>query len=274
MIVRLFCPICTLNAKQSGIPAVVDTVMPFAEIRDDGIYEIQCASSHTTRVALRNVKFEILFELALNGLMDGYPREAVSSFTAALERFYEFFICVTNCHFGITPEENTKAWKSVSNQSERQLGMFISSYLQLTKRAPNLLSNVEVKFRNDVIHKGEVPSRGAAAKYGDAVEKIINEGLAELRSNAMQAMDSTYKSLLPKLIEKHPDEIIGGTNIVTPVDVNNPVTSTDDLRYGGALKQFPRLQKERSPHRMSLLNKEDLRKRVPEEFKKLFPGES
>ena len=40
---------------------------------------------------MNNLKFELLFELGINALIDGYPREAVSSFASALERFYEFF---------------------------------------------------------------------------------------------------------------------------------------------------------------------------------------
>ena len=67
MIIRLFCPVCAFEAKQRGIPASIDTAMPVSEVRDDGCYEFTCNAGHTVRVALHNVKFEVLFELALNG---------------------------------------------------------------------------------------------------------------------------------------------------------------------------------------------------------------
>lgn len=274
MIVRLFCPVCTYEATQRGIPTVVDTVMPVTEVQDDGCYEITCNAGHVTRVALKNVKFEVLFELALNGLMDGYPREAVSSFTSSLERFYEFYWRAVCMHFGIPPEVATEAWKAVSNQSERQLGMFITSHLLLTKQAPRLLANSEMQFRNGVIHKGIVPSRGAAAKYGDAVLGLINAGLSELRTLAQEAMERTYDGMLPLLVERTPDEIVGGVNILTPVDVKTPVTKKDDPRRGGVLEQFPRLVRERKPHKMSLLTKEELKKQAPAVYKERYPDDA
>ena len=273
MIVRLFCPVCAYEATKRGNPTLIDTFMPVTEVRDDGCYEITCDAGHATRVALKNVKFEVLFELALNGLMDGYQREAVSSFTSSLELFFEFFWRVACTHFGIPSEEATEAWKSVASQSERQLGMFITAHLLLTKRAPKLLTNTEVHFRNRVIHKGVVPSRGAAAKYGDAVQGLINAGLSELRVLARDAVESTYDAMVPSLVERTPDEIVGGINIVTPVDVKNPVTKENDLRRGGVLDQFQRLKQERLPHKLSLLTKEELKKRAPDVYKERYPEE-
>jgi len=247
--------------------------MPVTEVRDDGHYEITCGAGHTTRVALENVKFEVLFELALNGLLDGYPREAVSSFTSSLERLYEFFWRVTCTHFGISAEEAIEAWKAVSSQSERQLGMFITAHLLLTKRAPKLLTNAEVESRNRVIHKGAVPSRGAAAKYGDSVMQLINSGLSQLRTLTPEALEKTYDAMVPRLVERTPGEIIGHVNMLTPVDVKHPVTSALDTRRGGVLDQFPRLQKDRLPHKLSLLTNEELKKRAPDIYKQKYPDE-
>jgi hypothetical protein len=248
--------------------------MPVSEVRDDGCYEITCDAGHLARVALENVKFEILFELALNGLMDGYSREAVSSFTSSLERFYEFFWRVVCEHFGVPPDAVVETWKATSNQSERQLGLFITAHLLLTKRAPTMLTNTDVQFRNNVIHKGVVPNRDAAAEYGDAVQGLINAGLFELRSLAPDAIEETYPSMMPRLVERTPDEIIGRVNILTPVDVRTPVTRKNDPRRGKVLDQFARLGRERQPHKLSLLTKEELKKRAPEIYKKRFPDES
>src|SRR4051812_46947314 len=133
MVIRLFCPACTRDAAQSGIPAVVDTPMPIAEGRDDGGYEVTCDGGHVTRAELRNLRFEVLFELGLNGLLDGYSREAVVSFTSSLEHFYNFYWCVACFHCAVPESAATAAWKHVSNQSERQIGMFLTAQLLLTK---------------------------------------------------------------------------------------------------------------------------------------------
>jgi hypothetical protein len=63
------------------------------ELNNDGVYIVECPESGKREV-LRSLdfRFEILFEVGSYALLDGYYREAVSSFAAALERFYEFFV--------------------------------------------------------------------------------------------------------------------------------------------------------------------------------------
>jgi hypothetical protein len=64
------------------------------EMRDDGLYSVTCRRGHTTVTAIQEQKFEILFDIGAMALLDGYPREAVSSIASALERFYEYCIQV------------------------------------------------------------------------------------------------------------------------------------------------------------------------------------
>ncbi|WP_238149350.1 hypothetical protein [Arsenophonus endosymbiont of Aleurodicus floccissimus] len=64
------------------------------EFKNDGRYEITCQNGHSSITFLQQQKFEILFDIGACAIIDGYYREAVSSFTSALERFYEFFIKV------------------------------------------------------------------------------------------------------------------------------------------------------------------------------------
>jgi hypothetical protein len=65
------------------------------EIRDDGLYESTCNKGHTTLTVIQEQKFEVLFDFGAMALIDGYPREAVTSIAASLERFYEFYVTVT-----------------------------------------------------------------------------------------------------------------------------------------------------------------------------------
>ena len=102
-------------------------------------------------------------------LLDGYTREAVSSFAVALERFYEYWVKAHLLYAEVTPGELDAAWKQVSAQSERQLGAFAVLYLrEYGTRAP-LLPQSATEFRNKVIHKGYISTRAETLKYGDQV---------------------------------------------------------------------------------------------------------
>src|SRR2546425_10183395 len=91
------------------------------EFRDDGRYQVTCPKGHTGITILQEQKFEILFEIGAYAIADGYYREAVSSFTASLERCHEFFIRALMFESKIDPDVIDSSWRAVSAQSERQL---------------------------------------------------------------------------------------------------------------------------------------------------------
>jgi hypothetical protein len=236
--------------------------MPIAALAEDNEYQVRCEAGHVSAVFLDNLKFELLFEMGLNALVDGYPREAVSSFTASLERFYEFCWLVAAIKSSTSETEIAKAWKIVAKQSERQLGMFIASYMLLMKRAPFVLSSNDVKFRNDVIHGGYVPTAQQAIGFGNKIMPLIREIVRELRQEAPEALMSAYKRLSRHRII--PEEEIAGTiNILTAIDVRHPPERDDDPRIGGVESQFTRILEERQPRNFELLSREELEKRLP-----------
>ena len=270
MILRLICPKCVYEAAKKQLSsASVSVPSPISRIADDGKYEVKCALGHESIVFVDNVKFELLFELGVNSLVDGYPREAVSSFTAALERFYEFYWRVVMCHLAISFEEIDKTWKSISKQSERQLGAFVTAHFALMNTSPKLLNtNQEVKFRNQVIHDGYVPKIEEAISYGNTVMHLINQALNGLRENAFAAVEATYKRMSPapiydeNYVDENPSEIRGTVNILTTIDVRNPPFG-DDQRVGDIKSQFKRILYERQPFGLETLSKKEFKKRFP-----------
>jgi hypothetical protein len=79
----LACPECA-----QGTHGVVNF---FAEtIRQDGVYTGKCPNGHDLLIATQTLPHEMLFEIALNAIGDGYYREAVSSFAASVELFMNF----------------------------------------------------------------------------------------------------------------------------------------------------------------------------------------
>lgn len=146
---------CMKCLQESGQP---DMDFHHVEIRDDGRYELTCAKGHQTVSILQQQKFEILFEIGLHAILNGYYREAVSSFTSSLERFYEFAVRAIHDKMTGSDELYQQCWAKVSNQSERQLGAFILLWASHFGELPELLSDDWVSVRNQVIHKGKIPN--------------------------------------------------------------------------------------------------------------------
>ncbi len=129
------------------------------EMCDDGIYKMTCDNGHESTTFLQEQKFEILFDLGAMAFMDGYYREAVSSFAASLERFYEFCVEAILSSKNIDYEQYLKTWKMVAAQSERQTGAYYFLYLNEFGEAPAAAEQKQVEFRNNVIHKGYIPKK-------------------------------------------------------------------------------------------------------------------
>lgn len=173
------------------------------DIRDDGIYEITCIKGHKTVTLLQQLLFEILFDVGAYAITDGYYREAVSSFTASLERFYEFFIKVICSKNGVSDDVFKKTWALVSKQSERQLGAYIFFYSMENNSPPNLPDSA---FRNSVIHKGVIPSKEAAIKYGNEILNLINPVLYALKKKYPEHVQRVVSQHFSEMREKRPTD--------------------------------------------------------------------
>jgi len=102
------------------------------EIEDGGVYRLLCEAGHRSVHHLNNPKFEILFEMGLLAFSDGYSREAVATFAAAVEEFYRVFtnMVLAKHEFDRNPKwyELKPFWKLVS-RAEPQLGAFAALYM-------------------------------------------------------------------------------------------------------------------------------------------------
>lgn len=192
---------CMVCQKENGKPS---SELMMVEFRDDGRYKSTCSNGHTQTTFLQEQKFEILFEIGANAILDGYYREAVSSFTSSLERFYEFVIRLACSHESMPDELYKKCWKSVSNQSERQLGAYIYLWGVYIKNPPLLLKNSDISFRNSVIHKGKIPTKEEAESYGAKVYELIASGLAQIRATPL-------KNSIMTIVNKHIRDTRGDT---------------------------------------------------------------
>lgn len=196
-----------------------------AEFADNHIHDLTCPHcGGKCCVFVRKQKFEMLFDLGTRALMDGYAREAVASFSAALERFFEFYVKATALEraaerggdFAGAQAALEGTWRHVASQSERQLGMLTLAYLLREGRVPDFMDarSLGSDFRNRVIHRGYLPTQAEVEAYAARVFALIDRLLTELGPAATHAellQELTFAAHLEQLgddviavFEEHP----------------------------------------------------------------------
>lgn len=258
MLLNLYCPICLAEhikiGKEKGIDYMSPVFSDVYEVLNNGIYKTHCAKGHEGIVVVDNLKFELLFDLGINAIIDGYYRESVASVTSALERFYEFFIKVIWRSNGLDYEIIDKNWKSISNQSERQLGAFITAYLSLAQGEVPLLKNEQVSFRNNVIHKGEIPSKEKTIEYADGVLQLIDKSLEVLRMNHEQFIQDVGNYMSPQYTPKSDDEVFLRINHLTVIDARHNFDEDDQRRNRNIVALMELIRNDRDIKRMRFTN--------------------
>lgn len=163
-----------------------------AQLEDSGVAIGNCSKGHRFALVHQCQKFELLFESGALALLDGYPREAVSSFAVALERLYEFYICIVARRRDIPPDILVAFLRRV-HHSEPQFGAFAMLFLietgtvfdRLTRTVSlNGKSATLVEARNKIIHGGVTPTLNDAVAYGTAVLETMNFILEPLMASS------------------------------------------------------------------------------------------
>lgn len=146
------------------------------EVEDKGVYLVTCENGHQAIYTLSNPKFEVLFEMVLLALLDGYTRETVVTLAAAVEEFHRLFIKITlvkkNVYSEDWKKESKDFWRRV-NVSERQLGAFSALYFLEKGQIPTFPDDKSTEFRNAVVHKGKIPKHDEVMQYGEKVVKFL-----------------------------------------------------------------------------------------------------
>jgi hypothetical protein len=199
-------------------------------IPDDGVVELTCDRGHHTFILIQQAKYEILSELAVTALCDGYYREAVASFASALERLYEHYVDLVCCAESVNRTAFVEAWKPLRKRSERQLGAFAILYLLETGKAFSLLAEKHVNFRNDVIHAGMIPDRDKAVGYGQAVGDCAAPLIALIHSARYQ--EARHSLISQALREKSQRALAAGArhstqSLATPFGFDGSAASFD-----------------------------------------------
>lgn len=183
----MYIPInCMTCFQEDGRPT--DEILAF-EFLDGGRYEHVCSRGHKTITVLQQQKYEVLFEMGLHAILDGYYREGVSAFAASLERFDEFAVRVL-MYEATGNDDVFQAYCKEVKLSERQLGGFAASWALKWKEPAVFLPGKLREFRNNVIHRGVIPTRTQAIEFGESTQGVIQPALTKLRTlrQPMQAI--------------------------------------------------------------------------------------
>lgn len=196
MRLRSSCPSCMQEKAKSGT-SPFPLAVKLLDLCDDGKYEQKCPEGHEYLLLVQGTKYEILFEISLNAYRDGYYREAISSFSASLERFYEFFL---EALFQFTEKRECfdASWKEVKSASERQLGAYIFCHALHFGSKAKILGMKFVELRNNVVHKGYIPQPKEVLSFGQEVCDTIVAGLDKLYEAYGQAFRNFYYQKMPQ----------------------------------------------------------------------------
>lgn len=212
-----------------------------AYLNEDGMLQAKCDKGHKHTSILSNSKHELLSYIAVKALIDGYHREAISSLTSAVERFYEHYIFVIGLANGIEDNELKNSWKLVRNSSERQAGAVAYTSLMEFHRSFVAIPQKQTELRNKVIHKGTIPSRDQVMEYGQAVGqhlKPLFENLL-LDKYTKASMQLTNNAMKEKTrMAKTEGFSISTAMIATPFDCSN---FQDEFNFQKIVEQFEKM---------------------------------
>jgi hypothetical protein len=176
------------------------------ELRNDLTFNLECPLGHKSVVIFNAPKFELLFDMGASALLDGYDREAVSSFAAAQERFHEFDIKVLLAKQNVSKEQFLATWKLVASQSERQLGAYYFLHLLQFNASPPT-SPKRVEFRNNVIHKGYIPTSTEAADYAEYVYDYIVGTLKTMKPSLSPQINQVCRDDVEEMLQSIPADM-------------------------------------------------------------------
>ncbi|NTT87879.1 hypothetical protein [Tabrizicola fusiformis] len=188
MKVGIYCLDCL---RENGLPNFRPLVVT---VNDERFFEMTCSNGHQTLTIIQEPKHEILFELGMNALADGYPREAVNSFASCMENFYGFCINQVSLYKGVDRAALDAGWKYMAKQSERQLGAFVMLWLNYFGSAPKLLSEASRSFRNRVVHQGYIPRLDETLAFGDDIVACVASNLHDMKHHLDDDLDTIFIS--------------------------------------------------------------------------------
>jgi len=223
------CAVCITEDHKQGKSNQKPSIVFFpGRLTDDGYILVECNKDHKSAIIYDERKHDILFQSACYTFLNGYEREAVSSFAASLERLYEFFIRVIARKEAIESNTFDKTWKLLSKHSERQFGSFVMFYAMATKESYSI-KNKLIEFRNKVIHQGYIPKTQETWDFGESVFNIKKEIMQLLNAKFANFVKEEIERELEFRKKKAPQDLLQISIKLTPARVNRETNVAFDI---------------------------------------------
>ena len=182
------------------------------EMRDSGAVFVTCPEGHRSAVIYSSRKHEIFFASGAMAYLDGYVTEAISSFSSALERFYEFCIRVICRKQELSHDAFESSWKAVARQSERQFGAFCFLYALETNLSFSLPTSIP-ELRNKVIHHGYIPSNQELYDFAERIFRILRAAVVQLRKSAEDSIKKEDDDQFKRQLDDIPKDMDKGSGL-------------------------------------------------------------
>lgn len=185
---KILCSECVEQASSDGDQMQLTNEM-FAEIDllEWPYVTYFCGKGHREHRIIAAELYELLFHQATYCLEDGYYREAIGTYNAALERYFEYAIEMISFRLTRDGQKFGTLWKEVANQSERQLGAYYFLWYTYFGKLPDTLNSNKSNLRNRVVHKGHLATKEEAKDFGKYVfdyirrsQSVLHESLSAL----------------------------------------------------------------------------------------------
>lgn len=189
MKIHYFCKKCYLEQR-------LDDVMTI-EI-NEGFFngkEVECQHGHTTYVISETPRFPYLIQDGIEAYNSGFYIEAFHALYSGFEAYKKEFAAA----FFFKKFNDVKKTKEVMkkiDRSERLEGAFLVAFTELSGgKSPLSLSRDIVELRNNIVHKGMIPSSSDCEKIGNSIFKIIASS-NKLFNNRQDSNQDMFQLLL------------------------------------------------------------------------------
>ncbi len=200
------------------------------DLTDNYCYDFVCANGHENHFFLAVPKYAILFDMGISAYLDGYYREAVLDFAACYERFHEYCIYMLLWQENsFSDDELSNLWKTISSQSERQLGAFTALFFNKIRKLPVRLTDNTIHFRNDVTHKGKFPTKQETYDFALAVANYVKANINEISTRHGFDIKGVYPAVRESVQKKRKYQAHAFMTVITQYSCGNDFDESIEL---------------------------------------------
>lgn len=167
MKITYLCNKCRLEERQDDFTSI--------EIDEDFFTgkEIVCKNGHKTFVISETPRFPYLIQDGIEAYNSGFYIESFHALYSGFEAYKKEF---TAAYFfkEFNDVKKTKEVLKKIDRSERLEGAFLVAFTELSGgKSPLSLSRTSIELRNNIVHKGMIPSSTDCENIGNSIFKII-----------------------------------------------------------------------------------------------------